>query len=194
MYYTYIGVQQQRTTFANKAPLIPIIAAAPMKRNQIDLVDMIGFPPCASPDGFSYRYVLSVIDVFSRYLILRPLSRKTSSAVAAQLLQIYCDLGVPELIQCDQGTEFKGAVQTLMNELKTKIITSRPYHPESQGKVLLPFRAMSTFLNILSRLNEVIALGSRKFCMIFAKKVQAYVGRIVFRCTNICTILLHTQV
>ena len=164
-------VQQRRTTFSNRAPLIPITSSSPMERNQIDLVDMSGFPLSTSPDGIVHRYVLSIIDVFSRYLILRPLERKTSSAVAAHLLQVYCDLGVPKRIQCDQGTELKGAVQTLMTALNVKIITSRPYHPESLGKVWSACLCNILLAGqVLSRSNEVIAHGNRNYSMTFVKK------------------------
>ena len=35
--------------------------------------------------GIVYRYVLSIMDVFSRFIWLRPLARKTSKVVAAEL-------------------------------------------------------------------------------------------------------------
>ena len=53
-------------------------------RHQVDLMDLgkrgsVGFK------GIVYRYVLSIMDVFSRFIWLRPLARKTSKAVAAEL-------------------------------------------------------------------------------------------------------------
>ena len=161
-------LQQRRTVFANKAPMRPIVALSPMERNQIDLVDMREFPPCSS-DGNEYRYVLSVIDVFSRYVILRPLHRKTAAEVSKQLIRIYCDIGAPRLIQCNQGTEFKGAVKELMKVLDVQIITSRPYHPQSQGKVRIcndVFCYENIFLFL--RLNAAIVLGKTNCFMTFA--------------------------
>lgn len=46
------------------------------------------------------------------------------------------------VIQCDQGGEFKGAVKELCRQLEIKIICSRPYHPQSQGKVERSHRAL----------------------------------------------------
>ena len=43
--------------------------------------------------------------------------------------------GPPTVIQSDQGSEFKGAMKTLCRQMGIKIICSRPYHPQSQGKV-----------------------------------------------------------
>ena len=41
---------------------------------------------------------------------------------------------MPEIIQCDQGTEFKGQVTKLLRRRKVKVIRSSAYHPQSQGK------------------------------------------------------------
>jgi transposase InsO family protein len=83
----------------------------------------------------SYRYVLSVIDIFSRFVWLRAMSGKTSKDIAKSLQSIYYEHGPPRVIQCDQGTEFKGAIKKMCKRFETKIICSRPYHPQSQGKV-----------------------------------------------------------
>ena len=53
-----------------------------MERVQIDLVDMKSL--VVTKGGKSYRYVLSIMDVFSRYVVLRALSDKTATAVADQ--------------------------------------------------------------------------------------------------------------
>ena len=62
---------------------------------------------------------------------------KSSTEVASVVIQIFSDVGPPKIIQTDQGTEFKGVVEQVMNKVKVKIIHSRPYHPQSQGKVVL---------------------------------------------------------
>ena len=43
-------------------------------------------------NGISYRYVLSVMDVFSRFVWLRALSDKCSKAIANELKSIYTHL------------------------------------------------------------------------------------------------------
>ncbi|XP_049926648.1 uncharacterized protein LOC126406426 [Epinephelus moara] len=83
----------------------------------------------------TYRYILTVIDVFSRYVWLRPLKGKHSAEISRHLEDIYNEHGPPKVLQHDQGKEFKGAVKKLMDSLQVKIIQSSPYHPQSQGKV-----------------------------------------------------------
>ena len=92
--------------------------------------------------GTVYRYILTIQDVFSRYLWLRPLRRKTSSTVARNLLLIYRERGPPRILQCDNGGEFKGNTRKACKGIDNKIINSRAYHPQSQGKVGRSYRTL----------------------------------------------------
>ena len=72
-----------------------------------------------------------------RFLFLRPLPGKAAYLVAQELLDLYYVIGPPAVIQTDQGGEFRGVVELLASSMSIRIIRSRPYHPESQGKVIL---------------------------------------------------------
>ena len=132
---------RRNARFLNKAILKPIRARDVQVRHQVDLMDL-GKRGSVEFKGIVYRYVLSVMDVFSRYIWLRPLARKTSKAVAAELKAIYMENGLPIVLQSDQGSEFKGAVKGLCRKLKVKMVHSRPYHPQSQGKIERSHRAL----------------------------------------------------
>ena len=54
-------------------------------------------------DGKNYRWILSCIDVFSRYLVVRALFTKSAAQIAEVLLQIFSDFGPPLVIQCDNA-------------------------------------------------------------------------------------------
>lgn len=125
--------QRLKPTFMNKAPIHPVTSSSVMNQVQIDLVDMTSKK--VTLDSETYRYILVLLDVFSRFLFLRPLKSKSSAEVAAVLLSIFSDIGPPRRLQSDQGSEFKGVVQKLMDIMQVGIIHSRPYHPQSQGKV-----------------------------------------------------------
>ena len=83
------------------------------------------------------RYVLVMVDCFSRWTEACPLPDKTAISVAdAFFSNIVCRFGMPSVIHSDQGREFENKV---MHELcilggshKTK---TTPYHPESDGQV-----------------------------------------------------------
>ncbi len=85
-------------------------------------------------DGKEYQWILSCIDVCSRYLLLRPLYSKDTAVVSEQLLQIFADLGTPSVIQSDRGSEFMGAVERVAKLLQVKMVHSSVRHPQSQGK------------------------------------------------------------
>ena len=72
--------QKIRPLFQNKAPLRPIRASKVQERHQVDLVSMVSML-----DGDTYKYIVSVIDIFSRFLFLRPLQTKETREVAEHL-------------------------------------------------------------------------------------------------------------
>lgn len=55
----------------------------------------------------NYRYILTVIDIFSRYAWARPLKSKRGEEVAAAFKSIFDEGRVPKRVQTDQGREFE---------------------------------------------------------------------------------------
>jgi hypothetical protein len=119
--------------FSNLPPSRPIQAALPMERNQCDLVDMQKYPE-KRDDGLEYKFVLSLIDVFSRFLWLRAIPSKHADVVAEKIYEIYMQFGTPLIFQTDQGSEFKQEVELLHSKLGARVIHGRPRHPQTQGK------------------------------------------------------------
>ena len=101
--------QQIHPCFKNKQKLKPVLSKEVMNRVQMDIVDMMQNPVKISEDKV-YRYVLVILDVFSRMIFLRPLQSKSSTEVASVVMQIFSDVGPPKILQTGQGTEFKGVV------------------------------------------------------------------------------------
>ena len=67
----------------------------------------------------TYKYILTGIDVASRYKVARPLRTKKSSEVAFVLEGIYKKGSVfkyPKAFQCDNGSEFKNEVTKLLEK------------------------------------------------------------------------------
>ena len=78
-----------------------------MERVQIDLVDMKSL--VVTKGGKSYRYVLSIMDVFSRYVVLRALSDKTATAVADQLKDVFAIIeNVRKYCSATKGRSLRG--------------------------------------------------------------------------------------
>lgn len=125
--------QQLHLKFSNKAPIRPITSSRVMERLQIDLVNK-------QSDKVKYNgkvcvYILSVIDIFSRYTWLYAMEKKSSKLVAQHLKSLFRQYGQPDIVQHDQGSEFRGSVGELLSKMSIKCIVSSPYHPQSQGKI-----------------------------------------------------------
>ena len=55
-----------------------------------------------------YKYVLSCLDVFSRYNFLRKLKSKDTIEEANKLKEIFLKFDGPGILQYDKGSEFQG--------------------------------------------------------------------------------------
>ena len=119
--------------FRNKAVPCPVQAKHVQSHHQVDLVDMQKCP--VEWKRKLYKYILPLMDVFSRYHWLKPSESKSSRAIACALKSIYTIHRPPERLQSDNGGEFKGRTLEFCKRQKIKPIYSRPYHPQSQGKV-----------------------------------------------------------
>ena len=58
------------------------------------------------------------------------------------LQPIYDQHGPPDRLQSDRGTEFEGKLRAMCESHKIKMIKSRAYHPQSQGKVERSHRSL----------------------------------------------------
>ena len=79
-------------------------------QHQIDLANLSDMR--VEYQGTVYRYVLSIMDIFSRFLWLAPLERKKPSHIVPHLREICSAHGPPKNLQSDRGSEFKKEVKT----------------------------------------------------------------------------------
>ena len=74
--------------------------------------------------GTEYKYILTGIDVASRYKVARALQSKKTDKVAIILEAIYKkggDFKYPKIFQCDNGSEFKSKVTKLLESHSVEI-------------------------------------------------------------------------
>ena len=88
--------QLLKARFDNKPILHPTRANEVNVRHQCDLVDLQKWDVCYR--GVRYRYVLSILDVFSRYVWLRPLTGKKSADIAEHMIRLYEEVGCPRIL------------------------------------------------------------------------------------------------
>ena len=90
------------------------------KHHQFDMLYM----PHNLFEGNTYKYILTGLDLASRYEVARPLKTKKSIEVAFVLEAIYKKGGVfkyLKVFQCDNGSEFKAEVTKLLEKHSVEI-------------------------------------------------------------------------
>lgn len=97
----------------------------------MDLVDMTRFAWANNGN----KYILVVVDVFSRFLYTFPLKNKTAKDVADRLSEIMTAEHTPKHLLSDNGGEFLNEVNELCKSKGIKRRFSRSYSPESNGLV-----------------------------------------------------------
>ena len=110
----------------------PIISKYPGERIQIDLIILTSCNPLSNG---GYKYILTVKDHFSTFVWLRKLKRKNKNAVFKKLKNIFRDFRAPDILQADNGGEFKNMARShkqmaaLLKRLKLKPLNGQATAP-----------------------------------------------------------------
>lgn len=151
--------------------LRPVIAKAPLKIFQIDLIDMSKY--WRTNQG--YKWIFSCIDLFTKYAMAIPLKSKEGEETIRDGLRVaFGAMGVPKIVQSDNGPEFKNAFMTeLLNEEDFKFITSEAYRPQSQGQVERFNRTIKSWLQMMMTKN-----GDRRWKVHLDDVMETYNNKI----------------
>ena len=107
----------------------------PNDQHQFDLL----YIPHNLFEGSTYKYILTGINVASRYKVARPLRTKKSTKVAYVLEAIHKKGGVfkyPKTFQCDNGSEFKNEVTKLLEKHNNEIRRATTKHKHTHTTFL----------------------------------------------------------
>ena len=159
----------------------------PLDRIGIDLTDMV-----SGANG--YRYVLTVIDHYSRYVKFYPMRSKTTEEVCKNFSSFLQDFGTPLSVILDNGAEFTSTqFRTLLTRYQINLGYITPYHPQGNGVTERMHRTMKTVLNTLCRgnpyqwpkylgetqrvLNNALhtTIGEQPHYAFFSRRAQRYV-------------------
>ena len=114
-----------------------IVSKAPFNRWCMDLVDF------GTKESDGMKWVLNVVDTFSKYAWSRAMPNKDGETVVKHLTEIlneaktkFGDNAKPHVIQSDNGSEFiSGKMDKLLKDRGIKQIFSLPHKPQSNGAV-----------------------------------------------------------
>ena len=128
-------------------PLQSVDAKLPWDHIAMDLAG-----PIKPTSNTGERFVLVVVDVFTRFTILRAIPDKRKETIAIELWKIFCQFGPPKIVQSDNGGEFRNQIINKMLELvgvDKRLVA--PYHPRGDG---LAERFVQTSMNVIRKLSS----------------------------------------
>ncbi|KRZ60461.1 Transposon Tf2-6 polyprotein [Trichinella nativa] len=107
-------------------------------------VDIVG--PLPPSRGFSY--LLTVIDRFTRWPEVVPLTNTSADSVCRAFLSTWvARFGIPSIVTTDQGRQFQSALwRELTTTLGIKLAPASAYHPQTNGMVERFHRHLKTAL------------------------------------------------
>ncbi|GFO00769.1 Pol polyprotein [Plakobranchus ocellatus] len=113
------------------------------------MIDLVGPLPLSSD---RYEYLLTLVDVSTRWAEAIPLRRITAKDEAEALFSIFVRLGFPKEIQSDRGQQFMSKLLEEFNSLcNIKHFVFTPSHPQTNGIVE---RFHSTLKSMIRKLSH----------------------------------------
>ena len=126
-----------------RAKLKPIISHQVQDLLELDFIGPL------TPTKQGHKYILSIIDHYSKYAVAYATFQKNTNMVIDCTKQYFSQFGIPQRILTDQGRCFiSKPISYFLNLWGIAKATSTSYHPETQGLVE---RFNGTIISILKR-------------------------------------------
>ena len=117
-------------------PLRSLHADAPWEHVAVDTADVLGIA------------ILLIVDVATRYTVLRMLSDKTGETMASALHAVFHEYGAPIRMQSDNGPEYQNArVAECMSAMQVEHVFVAPVNPQANGLAENAVKRMKAILD-----------------------------------------------
>ena len=125
--------QQTHKMMGRKPQISQIISKGPRERYVVDLVDI---KENLIDKSHSFKYILNIIDHYSKLVGSYLLIKKTSSEVLNHINDFIGHYGEPKILQCDHGKEFdNNLLKNYCKERNINLIFAGVRHPTTNGVV-----------------------------------------------------------
>lgn len=136
----------------------PKVATKPWEMVSIDLIG----PLPRSKKG--YVYLLVLIDIYTKFILVRPLRKATSVSVISFLEEYFYTFSVPRVTISDNGSQFISKIyQKFLDELGVTLWYTASYHAQA---------------NPVERANKVIKTGLRAYVNENHKEWDRYIHQV----------------
>ena len=154
---------QKFGTKVQKVPLVKMpVISEPFSRIAIDIVG-----PITPASDRKHKYILTIIDLATRYPEAVPLKNIDTVTIAESLVEVFCRVGVPKEILSDRGTQFKSDLMCEIHRiLSIRAIFTSPYHAACNGTV--------------ERMNGVLKSMLKKVCVDNPTDWDRYIPVVLF--------------
>jgi hypothetical protein len=134
--------------------------------DQLD-IDLTGPHPTSSK---GHVYIMTAVDVFSRFLVAVPIRNKAALTVAEALYQnVFCVFGTARRIKTDLGREFENELlSSLCSVFGIKKLRTSAYHASANGRVERSHRTRNSIIA------KVISENQRNWHEVLRFAVAAY--------------------
>ncbi|XP_070180343.1 uncharacterized protein [Littorina saxatilis] len=125
----------QRTTPKGRVPCAPLekmpLIDEAFRRVAVDLVG-----PIQPPTARGHRYILTIVDVATRFPEAVPMTDIDTPAVAEALLGVFSRVGFPVEVLSDRGSQFTSdMMREVMRLMSIHQLHTSPYHAQTNGMV-----------------------------------------------------------
>ena len=104
----------------------------PLEHWQMDLIDYDN--ASMKHANKHYKYILVLIDIFSKFMYMYPIKTKSAQEIGRHLLMLFQQGDIPKILHSDNAVEFL-AQRPLCDQFGVRLITGRKYSPQTQGFV-----------------------------------------------------------
>jgi transposase InsO family protein len=151
-----------------KEPFKHVMATFCFEHIMIDLIDLKAYK--TTNNGFCW--ILTTIDVYSKYAKAFPLKTKSSMDVCNALESLFTTFGPPLILQSDNGKEFTNSeIKDLCERYNVRLVHGRVRHPQTQGQVE---RLNQTITRSLAKNIEANGEDAKEACWI------KYIDKVVY--------------
>ena len=121
--------QQAKLPTPTPAPLSNVPIGGPWQMLAADILEV-------SVSRCNNRYLLVVMDYFTKWVEAIPLRDQTAASISAAVIKLCCSFGIPEVLHSDQGRNFESQLfRDVLTAFGIQKSHTTAYHPQGDGMV-----------------------------------------------------------